>query len=454
MLDGRTRGFKNYPKEFIPETLDTNDSYPRYRRRDDGRTVQKHGFTFDNRWVVPHNLYLCVKYDAHINVEVASSIKAVKYLYKYVYKGHDRVTMGVTTIAAPGPAAAGAPAVAVAVDGAGIEAQDEIQQYVDARYVSASEACWRIFGFSQHGDTPSVTHLAVHLPDEHMVTLCDDAPLHEVADTPQKITLTEWFALYVADPTAHGILSCDMPTHFVWNKGTKRWTKRVRHAKLPTIGQVAACSPAQAERFFLRLLLHLVPGAQSFDAVRTHEGTVYATFREAAQARGLLQDDSEWDVCLAEAVTVRSGRGLRHLFADILLANHPAAPHLLWAKYREAMTDDLLRRARLVRPLMSKLTSSHSALTICSVHLPPADEDLFSQDAQDDRRPYSDAIFQEGLREIDDPLQEQGRHLREIPGMPILLAEAAAAEPREIRQEREKMTAPPKHSSWSRTGGA
>ena len=221
-----------------------------------------------------------------------------------------------------------------------------------------------MFGFSLHGETPSVTRLAAHLPDEQMVTFRDDAPLHEFADTPQKTTFTEWFALNAADPTAHGILYCDMPTHFVWNKSTKRWTKRVRHAKLPTIGRVAACSPAQAERFFLRLLLHHVPGAQSFAAVRTHEGTVYATFREAAQARGLLQDDSEWDACLAEAVTVRSGRGLRHLFADVLLANHPAAPHLLWAKYREATADDLLRKARLVRQCMSKSTNLHSALTI------------------------------------------------------------------------------------------
>lgn len=70
--------------------------------------------------------------------------------------------------------------------------------------------------------------------------------------------------------------------------------------------------------------------------------------------------------------------------------------------------------------------------------LPPADETLFWQDAHDDSLPYTDAIFQGGLREIDDLLQEQGRHLRDIPGMPLLLAGAAAAEPREIRQEREK----------------
>lgn len=36
----------------------------------------------DNRWVVPHNLWLCTKYDAHINVEVCTSVTAVKYIYK------------------------------------------------------------------------------------------------------------------------------------------------------------------------------------------------------------------------------------------------------------------------------------------------------------------------------------------------------------------------------------
>ncbi|XP_022847592.1 uncharacterized protein LOC111370120 [Olea europaea var. sylvestris] len=45
----------------------------------------------DNRWVVPYNPYLSAKFDCQINVEVCSSIKALKYLYKYVYKGHDRI---------------------------------------------------------------------------------------------------------------------------------------------------------------------------------------------------------------------------------------------------------------------------------------------------------------------------------------------------------------------------
>ena len=52
--------------------------------------------------------------------------------------------------------------------------------------------------------------------------------------------------------------------------------------------------------------------------MRTYGGTFYPTFKEAAQARGLLSNDSEWDVCLAEAMIDKTGKGLRHLFANLL----------------------------------------------------------------------------------------------------------------------------------------
>jgi hypothetical protein len=55
------------------------------------------GFVFYNRWVVPYNPYLTMRYQCHINVKVCSSITTVKYLYKYVYKGHDRALAVVQT---------------------------------------------------------------------------------------------------------------------------------------------------------------------------------------------------------------------------------------------------------------------------------------------------------------------------------------------------------------------
>lgn len=44
----------------------------------------------DNRWVVPYNPLLCQLFDCHINVECSNGIHAVKYIFKYVHKGHDR----------------------------------------------------------------------------------------------------------------------------------------------------------------------------------------------------------------------------------------------------------------------------------------------------------------------------------------------------------------------------
>ena len=74
---------KHYLRDFTPTTIDNSDGYPVYARPDNGCTHNTSKGPVDNRWVVPHNRYLCQKYDAHINVEVVATVKAVKYLYKY-----------------------------------------------------------------------------------------------------------------------------------------------------------------------------------------------------------------------------------------------------------------------------------------------------------------------------------------------------------------------------------
>ena len=42
-----------------------------------------------NQFVVPYNLGLLKRYRAHINVEVCTALTAVKYVFKYIYKGFD-----------------------------------------------------------------------------------------------------------------------------------------------------------------------------------------------------------------------------------------------------------------------------------------------------------------------------------------------------------------------------
>lgn len=87
---------KKYPKAYSAETVYVSDGgYPTYRRPDNGIEALVRGHQVSNEFVVAYNPYLLAKYDAHINVEVCSTVKSVKYLYKYVFKGHDMATVEV-----------------------------------------------------------------------------------------------------------------------------------------------------------------------------------------------------------------------------------------------------------------------------------------------------------------------------------------------------------------------
>jgi hypothetical protein len=76
MEDGKCK--KQYPRKFQFEMVMDVNGYSIYRHRNTGRTILVHGVELDNHWVVPHNVYLSTKYDAHINVEGYNNIRAIK----------------------------------------------------------------------------------------------------------------------------------------------------------------------------------------------------------------------------------------------------------------------------------------------------------------------------------------------------------------------------------------
>lgn len=86
-------------------------------RPDNGRTVEakvgSQTIQMDNRWVVPYNPLLSTLLDCHINSEVCTGIRMVKYIYKYVHKGNDRCVAELREV--------------------GNAAPDEIKEYVDFR---------------------------------------------------------------------------------------------------------------------------------------------------------------------------------------------------------------------------------------------------------------------------------------------------------------------------------
>jgi len=172
-----------------------------------------------------YNLHLATKYHAHINVEICSSISAVKYLYKYVYKGPDRAIAVVERRAnMPGQ---DNNAQAVVANGEW-QNRNEIKAYLEGRYVSASKASWRLFYFRMHDGTPSVTRLAVHELGMHTAMYNDNANIFETINSEQnqKTTFTEYFQANIDYPLAKEVTYMDFPSVFTWTNGTKKWTIR------------------------------------------------------------------------------------------------------------------------------------------------------------------------------------------------------------------------------------
>ncbi|KAL6570058.1 hypothetical protein OROMI_014572 [Orobanche minor] len=261
----RDRKCKNwYPKDFVDCTSQHDDSYPMYRRRNDGRTVSVHHQMLDNRWVVPYNPYLLAKFDCHINVEICVGIKLIKYLYKYVCKGTNKIAFNVVQVFE-------------------ISSRDEITDFQSARWLCAPEAMWRIYAFVLSEIYPPVLQLHVHLPNKHHVLFSPSRFLPEVKANPNasKTQLTEFFRMNAESATvsAMNLLYKDFPRFFVWDASQKNWHRRLKGT---CIGRLVHASPTDGERYYLRLLLTHVRAPTSFDYLKTYNSVLYSTFRAAA----------------------------------------------------------------------------------------------------------------------------------------------------------------------------
>ncbi|XP_012841191.1 PREDICTED: uncharacterized protein LOC105961508 [Erythranthe guttata] len=300
-------------------------SYPCYKRRDDGKTVVVRKVRLDNRHIVPYCPYLLAKFDCHINVEICSDIKLVKYLYKYNYKGHDKMAYHVVGNKSHG-------------------SYDEIQAFQDGRYICAPEAYWRIYAFSMSEIHPAVIILPVHLPNHQPLRFGLHQPLEKLLQNPisSKTMLTEFFWMNSNDLNAKHLklLYKEFPEYFVWDSKSRKWKLRQKQV---VVGRLSTVSPFEGERYYERLLLMHVRCTQSFKDLKPIGNDLVGSFREAAVFRGLLESDDYIDNCLAEAIHYQMPCSLRRLFAMLLVYGVVPNPQVLWDKYYSAFCEDFSR---------------------------------------------------------------------------------------------------------------
>ena len=338
MKDGHCT--KHYPRPFVLDTQTGHDGYPLYRRRSPeqgGRTasVYRRGqqVTLDNRWVVPYCPFLSSIFNAHINVEYCHSVKSIKYVLKYIHKGSDQAAFGLQDS----------------------DHHDEVENYQLGRYISSNEAVWRILDFPVHERYPSVMHLHVHLENGERVYFTADNIAQRLQQGPPRTKLTAFFELCKSDSFAATLLYCDVPTYYTWQESSKSFQRRKQGKPVDgragifqsdVVGRVYTVHPSNAECFYLRLLLHQLHGPTSFDDLKTVDGELCETFREACQRRGLLESDRHWFSAMEEAASSQLPRQLRQLFAVIISVCVPSNPRGLFDAFREAMAEDMLLQLR------------------------------------------------------------------------------------------------------------
>ncbi|KYN07868.1 ATP-dependent DNA helicase PIF1, partial [Cyphomyrmex costatus] len=331
---------KHFPKAFMDETILDEDAYPSYCRRNNDRTFKRPGnFIVDNRYVVPYCPKLAMTFNCHINVEIVSSIKSVKYLYKYIYKGHDVATINLES-----------------KNEDIIIEHDEIHNYIETRYVGPVEASWRILGKKLHDKSHVVIRLPIHLPNEQNIIIESECFEQALVSVEDRVTmLIDYFALNLRDVEARNYLYIEIPSYYTFKKtningkNVSRWVKRRNYFNC--LGRIYSVSPTQIELFHLRLLLLTVKGVTNFQDLKMVNGEVCQTFTAACIALGLIEDDAELIRAMNDAVRWMMPQQLRRLFVRILIHCNPLYPEKLWEKFKEALSEDYIRHIGILNGL-------------------------------------------------------------------------------------------------------
>ncbi|XP_016178683.1 uncharacterized protein LOC107621160 [Arachis ipaensis] len=278
---------------FREKTAIDSAGFPKYKRSDNGSTTSKKNVDVDNRFIIPYNATLLLKYGCHINVEYTCQTSAIKYLFKYMHKSNDR-------------------------------------------------ASWRLFRFEIQFKEPNVIRLPFHLPNEQNVLYEDHQFIENVIETAvsKDNMFIGWLKADKDFDVAHTLTYAEMPSYFIfWDKQGHIWKPRKQGH---VIGHLKHIPHSHGDEYYLRLLLNYQKGCQRFVDIRSVGGVVYDTFKEACYALRLLQDDREFIDAINEASSWASPNYIRRLFAMLLMSNNMVRPNMVWEQCWQHCADDTM----------------------------------------------------------------------------------------------------------------
>ncbi|KAE8223321.1 hypothetical protein CF326_g8209 [Tilletia indica] len=312
-----------------------------YRRRNEG-----------DRMIAQYSPAILLAWEGHAHIDFALSLDTFVYIFKYINKGPDYCEFRVRPNDEPN---------ADPYEDAALAAADEFQR---ARYISATEATWRLFGFPLCSKEPTVDRLGVHMPGENTAQFrgrnrvgSDASKLIRYFLRPPsyaQLTYSAYWETVTSISATAAQLRGDAPLPIGGalervEAGMAFKPNVIRTRQRGTcIARIKSVRPGAGEVFYLRQLLLHRPAASWKDLRTTGAGTpnrvLHATFQAAAVELGLFEHGSEALLALRDAVDLfQPPSELRFLFAILVLDG--AIASRLWDEFRLQLSRDFLPRA-------------------------------------------------------------------------------------------------------------
>lgn len=155
--------------------------------------------------------------------------------------------------------------------------------------------------------------------------------------------LEAYFILNQKDVTARQYTYDQIPTYYVWDDGHRTWNPRRRGTQ---IGRLSYTHHRSGETWYLRMLLTKVRGPTTFESLRTVNGVLYNSFRDACKEYGFLDDDNEWHEVMTQCADGGLPPQIRQLFVHIIVNCKVTDLGNLWLCHWKNTVDDILLKRR------------------------------------------------------------------------------------------------------------
>ncbi|KAE8218664.1 hypothetical protein CF319_g7503 [Tilletia indica] len=282
---------------------------------------------------------LLLLWNGHCHIDIAISQHTFVYMFKYVSKGPDYARYRVNP--------------------SNNDADNERfgDDYINARYLSTTEAAWRISGKPLTSKDPSVKRLAVHGPRENRPQFHGSKHVGSDASTliryflrPNQYSHTRYIDYYEQTTMKASTASQrNDPSSLASNQALEKTepgssfypniiTPRSRRK---SVARIKSVRPSAGDAFYIRAILLNRAASSWNDLKRSPDGTIHSTFQQAAEYEGLTESDEEPVQALQEAIRLHKPPAeLRFLFA--LLTVEGASAQKLWTAEQQSLSRDFL----------------------------------------------------------------------------------------------------------------